>query len=156
MGVGLAQAWFEVAGLVAGLHAWSQAIATIAVMRIAADQYRSFNQGYFDLIFILPDIELGAGHSGLALGGMDHEWMLAIVLDLEERLALDQGDPAFVLVVGEAQRAAQVQLDLATVVEHYMADGVAAFQVLVMVRQPALLPADPRPCRQGQQRDGGG
>ncbi|MNG10199.1 hypothetical protein D3C84_936550 [compost metagenome] len=102
MGIGLAQARFVVAGLVACLHAGAQAIAPIAVIGIAADQYRTFEQGHFDLIFILPDIELGAGDAGLALGCMHYEGVQAVVPDLEEGFAFDQSDPALVLVVGEA------------------------------------------------------
>ncbi|MNJ70033.1 hypothetical protein D3C77_664470 [compost metagenome] len=86
------------------------------------------------MVLILPHIELGSGHPSLAMGCMHHERVQAVVLYLEESLAFYQRDPALILVVGKAQLAIQVQLHLTAVRQHDMADGVAAFQVLIVVR----------------------
>ncbi|MNJ79501.1 hypothetical protein D3C77_775480 [compost metagenome] len=68
------------------------------------------------------------------MGCVHHERVLAVVLDFEESLAFYQRDPALIFVVGKAQLAPQVQLHLTAVRQYDMTDGVAAFQVLIVVR----------------------
>ncbi|MNP10935.1 hypothetical protein D3C76_1030990 [compost metagenome] len=156
LAVGLIQMRFVITRPVAGLHARAKAVATVAGLAVTADQYRTFHQGHLDLIVILPHVELGAGDPGPAIGRVHHEGMLTVVADLEEGFALDQRDPTLVLVIGETQFGVEVEFDFAAVAEHYAAQMLTAFQVLIAVGQPALLPTDPGASRQGHQGDGCG
>ncbi|MNP61586.1 hypothetical protein D3C76_1567890 [compost metagenome] len=103
----------EIAQVIAGLHAGAKAIATLGA--VAADQHRALHQRHFDLILILPHVELGASDPGLAVTCTDNERVIAVVADLEECLTLDQGDLALVLEIEVTQFAVQVQLDHAAV-----------------------------------------
>ncbi|MNI63897.1 hypothetical protein D3C73_1193070 [compost metagenome] len=76
--------------------------------------------------------------------------------DVEEGLAFFQGDSTLVLVVTVRQLGAQVQFDLAAVLEGDLANVVGRLEMLIRVRQPAHVPTAVGRQRQGQRTHGGG
>ncbi|MNO96590.1 hypothetical protein D3C76_882660 [compost metagenome] len=144
-------AWFVVAGLVAGLHARIEAVASGIL--VTADQYRALQQGHVHLIVVLPHIELGTRDPDLAIGSLDHERVFDPMADLEERLALVQDDPALVLVVAVGQLCTQVELYLAAIGQGYLLALARGFEVLVGVGYPAQVPASKPGKRNRQQAE---
>ncbi len=73
--------------------------------------------------------------------------------DLEECLALFQGDAASIPVIGIGKLGTQIQLGTAAILQHDQPCGGIGVVSLVSVRQPALMPADVSGNRQRQGND---
>ncbi|MNO99834.1 hypothetical protein D3C76_916150 [compost metagenome] len=135
---------------IARLHRRAEPQAIPRQVIVAADQYRAFDQVYLHLVFIHPDVEFCPGDPDSAFGRLDDEWVRRVVADAEERFAFAQCDLASILVVAVGQLAAQVQFDLAAVLQGDLAHIVSRLEVLIRIGQPPQVPSAVRRQRQRQ------
>ncbi len=139
--------------VIAGLHARAQRNAGVGL--VAGHLHRAFKQHHPYLVFILPDVELGACDPHLPLASSHNKRVPAVMGNVEKSLALFQGDPALVLVVAEHQLGAQVQLDLAAIAERHLALHMAGFDTFIGIGHPTRFPAGEGGKRQSAEADGG-